>query len=86
MACVIWQSVICRPSVVFRRIMMHFHRPAALFPVDLLVTDVGSNTTMLHRFTQYNEQGYQVALPVGRTYWLQPVLGFRLDYTKCVPC
>jgi hypothetical protein len=63
-------GVLCRPSLVFRRVMVNGHQPPALTFRDLLVTSVPANRTSRVFFTNYNEMGYQFTTPTRQEVWL----------------
>jgi hypothetical protein len=63
-------GVLCRPSLVFRRVMVNGHAPPALTFRDLLVTSVPANRTSRVFFTNYNEMGYQFTAPTRQEVWL----------------
>ncbi|KXZ47885.1 hypothetical protein GPECTOR_32g498 [Gonium pectorale] len=69
----------CSPDLIFRRIMLNQHTPAAIMYRDLLVTSVATNRTSIVHFTNYNEQGYQFTAATRRDYWLHWDTDARVD-------
>ena len=63
-------GAVCRPGLVFRRVMLNNHQPDALVFRDLLVTSELTNRTSRVHFTKYNEMGYQFTVATRRNYWL----------------
>jgi hypothetical protein len=63
-------GAVCRPELVFRRVMLNNHQPDALVFRDLLVTSETTNRTSRVHFTKYNEMGYQFTVATRRSYWM----------------